>query len=71
MDKETIKRALLSVALLVALLVSVIAFAYILYTPHCIVYIWAAWASFMLFWACWFIAGEILSHPWVSGGEKP
>jgi len=65
--KEVIKRILLSIALfftlLVAPLVSVIAFVHVLYNPHYIVYISAAFLSSLLCHACWFIAGEILSKP--------
>ncbi len=65
--KEVIKRISLSIALLVALLVaplvSVIAFVHVLYNPHYIVYISATLLFILLFQACWFIAGEILSKP--------
>jgi len=65
--KEAIKRILLSIALfftlLVAPLVSVIAFVHVLYNPHYIVYIWATLLFILLFQACWFMAGEILSNP--------
>ena len=68
MDKEIIKRALLSIALLVTMLVATIVIVYML--ANYFLYMGAAWAFGMLFWVCWLIAGEILSHPWVSGGEN-
>ena len=73
MDKETIKRVLITIILILALIFLAPSLQPIF---HFVVMNWLdlfcqGVGGAMIVLACWIMAGDMLSHPWLSGGEKP